>query len=275
MKPAPFDYVRAESIEHALDTLREHGDEAKLLAGGQSLVPAMNMRLARPRVVVDLNRVPGLDEVGAENGSVRIGALVRQAAAERSPLVREECPLLAETLPFVGHFATRNRGTVGGSIAHADAAAELPVALLAAGGDVVTSRRMISAEEFFVTHYTTALEPDELVVATTWPRAAAGEGSAFEEFALRHGDFALATAACVLRVEDGRLVEARVVIGSVTDRPQLLQLAEPDAAEAARTAAAAVDPPPNLHASPEYRRRLVAVLVERAVTRALARAGAP
>jgi len=275
VKPAPFDYVRAESIEHALDTLRGHGDEAKLLAGGQSLVPAMNMRLARPRVVVDLNRVPGLDEVGAENGSVRIGALVRQAAAERSPLVREECPLLAETLPFVGHFATRNRGTVGGSIAHADAAAELPVALLAAGGDGVTSRRMISAEEFFVTHYTTALEPDELVVATTWPRAAAGEGSAFEEFALRHGDFALATAACVLRVEDGRLVEARVVIGSVTDRPQLLQLAEPDAAEAARTAAAAVDPPPNLHASPEYRRRLVAVLVERAVTRALARAGAP
>jgi CO/xanthine dehydrogenase FAD-binding subunit len=275
VKPAPFDYVRAESVEHALDTLREHGDEAKLLAGGQSLVPAMNMRLARPRVVVDLNRVPGLDEVGAENGSVRIGALVRQAAAERSPLVREECPLLAETLPFVGHFATRNRGTVGGSIAHADAAAELPVALLAAGGDVVTSRRTISAEEFFVTHYTTALEPDELVVATTWPRAAAGEGSAFEEFALRHGDFALATAACVLRVEDGRLVDARVVIGSVTDRPQLLQLAEPDAAEAARTAAAAVDPPPNLHASPEYRRRLVAVLVERAVTRALARTGPP
>jgi CO/xanthine dehydrogenase FAD-binding subunit len=275
VKPAPFDYVRAESVEHALDTLREHGDEAKLLAGGQSLVPAMNMRLARPPVVVDLNRVPGLDEVGAENGSVRIGALVRQAAAERSPLVREECPLLAETLPFVGHFATRNRGTVGGSIAHADAAAELPVALLAAGGDVVTSHRTIPAEEFFVTHYTTALEPDELVVATNWPRAGAGDGWAFEEFALRHGDFALATAACVVRVEDGRLVDARVVIGAVTDRPQLLQLAEPDAAEAARTAAAAVDPPPNLHASPEYRRRLVAVLVERAVTRALARAGAP
>jgi carbon-monoxide dehydrogenase medium subunit len=146
------------------------------------------------------------------------------------------------------------------------------VALVAAGGDVVTSRRAIPAEEFFVTHYTTALEPDELVVATRWPRARAGQGWAFEEFALRHGDFALATAACVLHVEDGRPAEARVAIGAVTDRPVLLQIGEPDAAEAAGAAAAAVDPPPNLHASPEYRRRLVAVLVERAVTRALARA---
>jgi CO/xanthine dehydrogenase FAD-binding subunit len=210
-------------------------------------------------VIVDLNRVLGLDGLDAENGSVRVGALVRQATAERSPLVREECPLLAETLPFVGHFATRNRGTVGGSIAHADAAAELPVALVAAGGEVVTSSRTIPAEEFFVSHYTTALEPDEVVVATNWPRLRDGEGFAFEEFALRHGDFALATVACVIGAD-----RVRVAIGAVTDRPVLLRDDDPAAA------AAAVDPPPNLHASPEYRRRLVSVLVERAVTRARA-----
>jgi CO/xanthine dehydrogenase FAD-binding subunit len=257
VKPAPFEYVRAESVEHAVEVLGEHGDEAKVLAGGQSLVPALNMRLARPRAIVDLNRVSGLDGIDAENGSVRIGALVRQAAAERSPLVRDGCPLLAETLPFVGHFATRNRGTVGGSIAHADAAAELPVALVALGGSVVTSRRTIPADEFFVSHYTTVLEPDEVVVATTWPQLRDGDGYAFEEFALRHGDFALATVACVLGAE-----RTRIAIGAVTDRPRLLESEDPGAA------AAAVDPPPNLHASPEYRRRLVAALVERAVKRA-------
>jgi CO/xanthine dehydrogenase FAD-binding subunit len=263
VKPAPFAYVRAESLEHALETLREHGDAAKVLAGGQSLVPALNMRLARPAVVVDLNRVPGLDGIGEENGSVRLGALVRQASAERSTLVRERCPLLAETLAFVGHFATRNRGTVGGSLAHADAAAELPVALVALGGVVVTSRRTIPAEEFFVSHFMTALDPDEVVVATVWPRLGDGDGWAFEEFALRHGDFALATTACVLRGE-----ECRIAVGAVTDRPLLLELESPDAVEAGRAAAAVVDPPPNLHASPEYRRRLVATLVERAVSRA-------
>jgi 2-furoyl-CoA dehydrogenase FAD binding subunit len=279
VKPASFAYVRAESVDHALETLREHGDGAKLLAGGQSLVPALNMRLARPSVLVDLNRLPGLDEIAEEDGALRIGALARQAAAERSPLVRERCPLLAECLPFVGHFATRNRGTVAGSIAHADAAAELPLVFVALGGVVVTSRRTIPAEEFFVTHYTTALEPDELVVATTWPRVREGEGWAFEEFTLRHGDFALAAAACLLRVEDGRLAEVRLVAGAVTDRPELLAVqslvGESDEAEVARAAgalaAAAVDPPPNLHGSPEYRRRLVAVLVERAVGRAWSR----
>jgi CO/xanthine dehydrogenase FAD-binding subunit len=259
MKPAPFEYVRAESIEHAVETLREHGDEAKVLAGGQSLVPALNMRLVRPRVIVDLNRVPGLDGVDTENGSIRIGALVRQAAAGRSTMVRDACPLLAETLPFVGHVATRNRGTIGGSIAHADAAAELPVALVALGGGVVTSRRAIPAEEFFVSHYTTALEPDEVVVATTWPRVQDGQGFAFEEFALRHGDFALVTVACVRGAQG-----TRIAIGAVTDRPLVLETDGPE------EAAAAVDPPPNLHASPEYRRRLVSVLVERALARAVA-----
>jgi aerobic carbon-monoxide dehydrogenase medium subunit len=280
MKPVPFLYERPESLEQALELLREHGDEAKVLAGGQSLMPALNMRLVRPGVIVDLNRVSGLDVVAEENGSLRIGALVRQASAERSQAVHAGCPLLAACLPLVGHFVTRNRGTVCGSIAHADAAAELPLALVALGGEVVTSRRTIPATDFFVTHFTTALEPDELVVATNWPRSQAGEGSALEEFAPRHGDFALAAAACALRVTGGQVVAARLAVGSVTDRPELVDAAvlvgsevEPVAAQDLGAAVAAtVDPPPNLHGSAEYRRRLVAVLVERAVTRAWAAA---
>jgi CO/xanthine dehydrogenase FAD-binding subunit len=282
VKPAPFSYVRAESVDHALEVLREHGDEAKPLAGGQSLVPALNMRLARPSVLVDLNRVGGLDAIGEENGSITVGALARQSATLRADVVRESCPLLAEALAFVGHVVTRNRGTVGGSIAHADAAAELPLALVALGGSVVTSRRVVAAEDFFVGHFTTALEPDELVVQTNWPRRLAGEGWAFEEFAPRHGDFALASAACVLRREDGVVREARVAVGAVTQRPELVDTASlvgnpvggETARELAAAAAAAVDPPPNLHGSPAYRRSLVATLAARSVVRAWERAGA-
>ena len=276
MKPASFAYVRAETAEHVVEALREHGDDAKVLAGGQSLVPALNMRLVRPSALVDLNFVQGLRGLVAENGYVRIEALVRQAGAERSQIVLDGCPLLADTLPLVGHFVTRNRGTVCGSVAHADASAELPLVLVVLGGAVVTSRRTIPAADFFVTHFTTVLEPDELVVATLWPRRKPGEGSALEEFAPRHGDFALASAACMLRVDDGRVVEARLAVGSVTDRPELIdasglvgQAVDPRVAQAlAADAAAATDPTSHLHGSAEYRRRLVAVLVARAVTRA-------
>jgi aerobic carbon-monoxide dehydrogenase medium subunit len=276
MKPAPFAYVRAESVEHAVEVLREHGEEAKPLAGGQSLVPALNMRLARPSVLVDLNRVEGLAEIGEENGSITVGALARQSAALRAEVVRGSCPLLAEALGLVGHVVTRNRGTVGGSIAHADAAAELPLALVTLGGSIVTTRRTLAADEFFVAGFLTALEPDELVVATTWPRRSPGEGSAFEEFAPRHGDFALASAACVLRRQNGVVAEARVAVGAVTQRPELVDttalVGGPVEGETARelgaAVAGAVDPPPNLHGSPAYRRSLVATLVARAVDRA-------
>jgi carbon-monoxide dehydrogenase medium subunit len=272
--------VQAESVEQAVDALRAHGGDAKLLAGGQSLVPALNMRLARPTVLVDLNRIPGLDRIAEENGGIGIGALVRQSAAERAQLIRASCPLLAESLPLVGHFATRNRGTIGGSIAHADAAAELPLALVALSGSVITTVRTIPAADFFVGHFTTALADDELVVATTWPRAHKGEGSALVEFAPRHGDFALASAACLLRVENGAVAEARLAVGSVTDRPELLDV-EPLLGRAVdddrvrslgASAAAAVDPAPNLHGSPRYRRALLGSLVERAVRTAWARA---
>jgi len=280
MKPVPFAYVRAESAEHAVETLRAHGDEAKILAGGQSLLPALNMRLVRPGVLVDLNFAADLDDVTEEDGSLRIGALVRQAAAQRSELVRTGCPLLAESLPLVGHLVTRNRGTVCGSVAHADSAAELPLALVALGGEVVTSRRTVPAPEFFVSHFTTTLEPDELVIATNWPRLEPGRGGALEEFAVRHGDFALASAACVLDVADARVTDVRLAVGSVTDRPELVDASalvghavDADAARSVAAAvAASVEPPPNLHGSTEYRRRLVEVLVERVLARAWAAA---
>jgi aerobic carbon-monoxide dehydrogenase medium subunit len=263
VKPPPFRYERPETVEEAASLLAEHGDEAKVLAGGQSLVPLLNFRLLRPAVLVDVNRVAGLDRIDGD----RVGATVRQ-----NDLVG--VPLAAHALPSVGHFATRNRGTVGGSIAHADPSAELPLCLLVLGGFVVTSRRELPAEEFFRSHFTTALEPDELLVATAWPQ---GGSVAFEELAQRHGDFALSLAACSVRVEDGAVAEARVGVGAVTDRPILLELGlvgAPATAETAREAgaraAAAVDPPGNLHASPAYLRHITGVLVERVLARAFA-----
>jgi 2-furoyl-CoA dehydrogenase FAD binding subunit len=254
VKPVPFRYERPESVEDAVAMLAEHGDEAKVLAGGQSLVPMLNMRLARPSVIVDINRLP-LGEVARENGSWRVGATVRQADPRLA-----EIPLLAECLQHVGHFVTRNRGTVGGSIAHADAAAELPLALTALGGSVVTSTgRTIPAEEFFVTHFTTALGPGELLVETVWPAAAPGCRYAFEEFALRRGDFALCMTAAVSG-PDG----LRVVLGSVVDRPTVIDV---DPASPGESAAVQVEPFDSLHASAGYLRNLVRVLVDRSVSR--------
>jgi len=266
MKPAPFHYRRPESLDEALALLREHGDEAKVLAGGQSLVPLLNMRLARPGVLVDLNRVGGLDYIEA-NGDVRIGALVRQRELERVPV-----PLVAEALPHVGHLVTRNRGTVGGSIAHADAAAELPLCLTVLGGAVVVrsaaGERRIPAEEFFVSHFTTRLAPDELVVETVWPVLGDGWGFAFEELAQKRGDFALAMAACALRVENGRIADARVGVGSVVERPTLLETDLVGGVPAPGLFHAAVEPFGSVHASAAYLRHLTSVLVERAVLRA-------
>ena len=253
MKPAPFRYERPETVEEAVAILAEHGDEAKVLAGGQSLVPALNMRLARPSVLVDVNRLP-LGEVAEQGGSLRVGATVRQADAR---LLSH--PLLADAIPYVGHFVTRNRGTVGGSIAHADAAAELPVCLTLLGGSVVTSAgRTMPADEFFVTHYTTALEPGELLVETVWPRDF--RGYAFCELAQRRGDYALCMAAAAAG-EGG----VRVCLGSVVDRPTLVEV---DPERPGESAAAQVEPWGNLHASPAYLEQLVRVLVDRAVGRA-------
>ena len=265
MKPAPFDYVRAEAVEEAVAALADHGGEAKVLAGGQSLVPALNMRLVRPAVLVDVNRIPGLDEVAPENGVIRVGALVRQA----DPRLRSH-PLLAEAIPHIGHVVTRNRGTVAGSLAHADSAAELPLCLTLLGGVVVARSargiREIVADELFVSPYTTTLEPGELVVETRWPAPQEGWGYAFAEFAQRHGDYALCMAAAAARAG-----ELRVAVGSVTARPTVLEV-DPDTP--GQSAAAQVEPWGSVHASPAYLKHLVHVLVDRAVERARERAAA-
>jgi 2-furoyl-CoA dehydrogenase FAD binding subunit len=254
VKPVAFRYERPESVEEAVALLREHGDEAKVLAGGQSLVPMLNMRLARPSVIVDVNRLP-LADVAHDDGAIRVGATVRQA--DRRLL---DIPLVGECLPHLGHFVTRNRGTVGGSIAHADAAAELPLVLTVLGGSVVTSAgRTIAAEEFFVTHFTTALAPDELLVETIWPAARPDTRYAFEEFALRHGDFALCMAAAA-SAPDG----LRVALGSVADRPKLLEI---DPERPGESAAEQVEPWGSLHASADYLRSLVRTLVDRVAER--------
>jgi len=259
VKPAPFAYVRPDAVDEALAALSEGGDDAKVLAGGQSLVPALNMRVLRPSVLVDVNRVTGLDEVERREGALAVGATVRQADRRL-----HAHPALASVLPHVGHTVTRNRGTVCGSVAHADAAAELPLVLVAFGGTAVAcsarGRREVAAEELVVGPYTTSLAPDELMVETIWPLPAEGEGFAFEELTQRGGDFALCTAAA--RVGPGGL---RVVVGAVTAVPTVLEV---DPEHPGESAAEQVEPWGSVHASPAYLRHLVRVLVDRAVERA-------
>ena len=294
MKPPPFRYVRPESLDEALAVLAEHGDEAKVLAGGCSLVPMLNMRLARPEVLVDVNRIEGLADVNHGAETVTTGAMVRQSALERSPLLRRTLPLPADCAPFIGHFVTRNRGTVGGSLAHADARGELPLALLTLGGSVEVQsrggRRGIAADDLFVSHFTSSLEPDEMLTEAVWPAAGLGWGYGFAEMAQRHGDYALVMAACALRREGGVVAEARLGLGAVADRPLLATeaaqvlvgetLADADAdadgpvAAAGRLAASSVDPPEDLHASSAYRLHLVDLLSRRAIRRAWQTAGA-
>jgi 2-furoyl-CoA dehydrogenase FAD binding subunit len=265
VKPAMFVYVRPDTVEEAVAALAEHGPDAKVLAGGQSLVPALNMRLVRPSTLVDINHVFELDNSSSRDGHLALGALVRQGDARV-----ERHPLLAEALPHVGHYVTRNRGTVAGSIAHADPAAELPVCLALADGSVVVrssrGEREIPAHSFFVGPYTTVLEPDELVVGTRWPAPKPGLGYAFCEFAQRRGDYAL----CIAAAAAGEN-ELRVALGSVVERPTLLDV---DAQTPGESAAEQVEPWGNVHATPSYLKNLVRVLVDRAVTRARERAAA-
>jgi CO/xanthine dehydrogenase FAD-binding subunit len=257
VKPAPFDYTRPASVDEALDALKR--DDAKVLAGGQSLVPALNMRLLRPSLVVDVNHIAALGHVETTGDALVLGATVRQA----DPRVQSH-PLLAEVLPHVGHTVTRNRGTICGSLAHADPAAELPVALVAAGGSVLaagaTGRREIAADELFAGPYTTTLAAGELVVESTWPTPPEDERFAFEELALRGGDYALCMAAARVRGD-----ELRVVVGGVTPTPTVLEI---DPERPGESAADRVDPWGSIHASPAYLRNLVRVLVDRAVARA-------
>jgi CO/xanthine dehydrogenase FAD-binding subunit len=287
MKPAPFEYLRPDSIDGAVELLVQHGWDAKILAGGQSLVPAMNFRLAAPGVLIDLNRVPGLDYVHASDGGVRIGAMVRQHAAERSADIARVAPLVAEALPYVAHPQIRNRGTMGGSIAHADPAAELPAVMLALGARFhllgPNGRRAVAADEFFTGLFATALEHDEILGEIEIPAPAARPGWSFMEISRRHGDFALAGIAVSVSLgDDGTCDDARIALLGVGEGPALARGAadalvgaapSDDAIRAAAEAARAeVDPPFDIHASAEYRRHLVGVLVSRALPVAFARA---
>jgi carbon-monoxide dehydrogenase medium subunit len=280
MKPAPFDYHRPASLAEAFDLLARYGDDGRVLAGGQSLVPALNMRLATPRAVIDINRLPGLDAIRVVPEGLVIGALARHEALERSPLVREHAPLLALAMPHVGHAAIRTRGTLGGSLALADPAAELPACVVALDATIRTEGRgggrEIAAADFFRGTYTTALEPGQLVTEVVVPRGAAGWRSGFQEVARRHGDFALAGLAARARVDAGTIGEARLVFFGVGLAPVRARAAEAalagrraDAgvlAAARRALVAELDPPGDVHGSPALRRHLAGVLLARVVT---------
>ncbi|HET7295836.1 MAG TPA: xanthine dehydrogenase family protein subunit M [Gemmatimonadales bacterium] len=290
MKPAPFEYCAPGSLDEALALLAQHGGDAKPLAGGQSLIPAMNFRLARPAVLVDLNRISPLAYVRPESGGVAIGAMTRQRAVERSEVVAGAAPLLAEAMPSIAHPQIRNRGTVGGSIAHADPSAELPAVMVALEGRFrvrsAGRERTIAATEFFKGMLDTALDPGELLVEIAVPRLPPGSGTAFLEVARRHGDYALVGVAAAVTLDGrGACRAARIALLSVGDGPVLAAEAAKvvtgerpsDAlARAAGEAAATrdIDPPSDIHASAAYRRRRAAVLTRRALTRAFERARA-
>jgi aerobic carbon-monoxide dehydrogenase medium subunit len=288
MKPASFDYYCPDTLDEALAILAEAGDDAKPLAGGQSLIPAMNFRLARPAVLVDLNRIAALAYVRPESGGLALGAMTRQRAVERSDVVARAAPLLAEAMPSIAHPQIRNRGTMGGSIAHADPSAELPAVMLALDArfraQSSSGERSIAAGEFFKGMLETALHPGELLVEIAVPPLPASGGTAFLEMARRHGDYALVGVAALVTLDSrGRCAAARLAALSVGDGPVLLVEAgkvlvgrspSPELLRAAGDAAATrdVDPPSDIHASAAFRRQLVAVLTRRALARAFERA---
>lgn len=286
MKPPPFEYFDPTTIDETVSVLQQYGDDAKVLAGGQSLMPLLNFRLARPAAVVDINGVSELDYLRKEDGWLAIGALVRQRAAELSGLVAEACPMLAEALPLIGHFQIRNRGTIAGSLAHADPAAELSAVAVVLGAELrikgLHEDRSISAEQFFISYLTTALAPNELLVEVRFPTARPRTGYAFAEFARRHGDFALVGVAAVIEQDEAsRCSDVRLVFTGIGPVPLLFtdekgqlrgELLTVKAMNAfAARVAAGLKPDSDLHASAEYRRELAAVLAERALGVAAAR----
>lgn len=289
MKPAPFDYHRPESLGEALNLLAAHGADARPLAGGQSLIPFMNFRLARPSVLVDLNRVEGLVGITHDDTGVRVGAMTRQWDLEHSAVAEAQCPMLPAALRWVGHTATRARGTVGGSIAHADPAAELPLVAVVLGAEMTVAVsgekiRLVTAEDFFADHYTTNLGPGELLANVRFPTLPTTSGWGFEEFAFRSGDFAIASAAVTLTSANGGGAMARVALGGVGSTPIRAReaervLGEEEPAEstwrAAGDAAASEIDPIDDAIPAGYRRQIVGRMVETACRTAWTRRGGP
>jgi len=286
MKPAPFDYYRAATVDEAIALLERHGPETKILAGGQSLLPMMKLRLARPAALVDINRVRELAYMRATDRALAFGALARLDTLEADE-VRRHCPVLAGVARDIAHAAVRHRGTVCGSLAHADPAAELPVAALVLDAELVAQgrggSRVIPARDFFVTYLTTALAAGEILTEARFPVLALGSGWSFMELARRPGDFALVSAAAVLDVDEaGVVARARIALGAVADRAVRCAGAEAELAgkpggrevfeTAAALAAQPLDPPTDVHGSGSYRRHLARVLVGRALTEAWQRA---
>ena len=288
MKPPPFDYAAPESIAEVVALLGEDGEDTTVLAGGQSLVPMLNMRMAQPQVLVDLNRVAGLDAIETTpEGRVRFGAMVRQRRLETEPVVREQLPLLTEAAGHIAHLAIRTRGTMGGSLAHADPAAELPAAVSALDGRVVVrgeaGDRTVTARDFFLGPLTTAIEPGELVVSIDLEPPPAGSGTAFLEVARTHGAFALIAAAAVLHVDlSGRIDHVRIALAGVGAVPHVPPWLDDEAlgevpGEAlfrriGERVGDEVEPFEDIHASRDYRRRVAGVLTARALGTAAHRA---
>ena len=277
MKLPEVEYEAPTTVAEAIDLLAEHGDEASVLAGGQSLIPLLALRLARPEVLIDINRVDELSGVSAADGHVTIGAMTREYVAEESGTVADTLPLLAAALPLIGHEAIRSRGTIGGSLAHADPAAELPAVARALNAEFVvrgpSGERVIPAAEWFEGYLTTSRRPDELLVEVRFPTARGGTGVSFTEVARRHGDFAIVGLAASLVLSDGVISDARLAFAGVSDVPfrataaeELLAGERPSAElfdEAARRATEDLDPPADLHGSSDYRKTVAAAVVRR------------
>ncbi|HEY8337573.1 MAG TPA: xanthine dehydrogenase family protein subunit M [Tardiphaga sp.] len=285
MKPAPFRYIAATSLAHALALKAEHGDEAKFLAGGQSLMPTMNFRLARPAVLIDLNGLDDLAFVRCGDDATRIGALTRYRALERDAGLLARYPLIGEALPEIAHPQIRNRGTLGGNLCHADPASEMPALMVALGAQLklqsASGARWLAASEFFLGGLTTALAPDEMLVEIELPASPARSGSCFMEVARRRGDFAIAGVAAMVTLDgDDICSNVRLVLCGVGEMPvdagadALIGQAITDAAicDVAAAARALLDPPGSVHATADYQRHVAGVLIERTLTTAHLRA---
>jgi carbon-monoxide dehydrogenase medium subunit len=290
MKPPRFEYFVPRTLDQALSLLAEHGDHAKVLAGGQSLIPMLNFRLAQPAVVIDINRLGDLDHVHAHDGGIAVGALARQHAVERSPTIRTRLPLVAEACRHIGHLPIRHRGTIGGNLAHGDPASELPAVMVALEAQLsATSRRgvrTLPADQFFTGPLSTALQPDELLTEIRIPALPNRTGAAFVEMARRAGDYALVGVAALLTLDDsGRCQRARVALCGVGPTPIRAREAEqalvgqapagPPLDGAADRAAASTRPASDLHGSAEFRRKLARYFTRQAIALAAQRAGGP
>ncbi len=287
MKLPPVDYEAPETVNEAVELLAEHLDEASVLAGGQSLIPLLALRLAHPAVLIDINGVAGLSGVSVTDGWVAVGAMTREYAAEESGIVADAVPLLAAALPLIGHEAIRSRGTIGGSLAHADPAAELPAVARALDVEFVvrskSGERVIKAADWFEGYLTTSRRPDELLVEVRFPAARPGTGISFQEVARRHGDFAVVALAASLTLSDGAISDARLAFAGISDVPvratgaeDLLVGERPSGElfdEAARRATEDIDPPADLHGSSDYRKKVAAALVRRGLRAAADSAG--